>query len=115
MTFFENYSKVLPILKKNIFNLGYEKKTNIIQSDLFNKEALINLKNKFDIIFIDPPYKEKNLSELINNLDQSSILNSKSVIIIHRHKKEKDIFPKKFKTLIERSYGISKITFGMFY
>ena len=114
VTFFENYSKVLPILKKNIHNLGYEKKTIIIETDIFDKKSLDYLKKKNDIIFIDPPYKQKNLLEIINNIDHLNMLNNKGILIIHRHKKEKDIFPKNFKIFIERSYGISKIIFGTF-
>ena len=38
---------------------------------------------------------------------------NKNGIIIHRHKKEKDIFPKNFKIIEEKRYGISNI-FWMF-
>ena len=34
------------------------------------------------------------------------------IIIIHRHKKEEDIFPNEFNIIIKKNYGISKIIFG---
>ena len=73
----------------------------------------LSVKKKFDIIFLDPPYKEKNLSGIIENIFSENILNSKGIIIIHRHKKELEKYPKNFKILEEKKYGISKILFGV--
>ena len=70
-------------------------------------------KSPFDIIFIDPPYKEKLLSELLKKIFEANILSKKGIIIIHRHKNEKDDFQKFFKILEEKKYGISKIFFGI--
>jgi 16S rRNA (guanine966-N2)-methyltransferase len=70
------------------------------------------LKRKFDIIFLDPPYKEKKISQLLEKIIELNLLKKDGIFIIHRHKKEKNILPKKFKILKEKSYGISKIIFG---
>ena len=70
------------------------------------------MKKKFDIIFLDPPYKEKNLEILVSSIIASKILKKNGIIIIHRHKKEKEIYPEKFKILKVKTYGISKIIFG---
>ena len=67
---------------------------------------------KFDVIFMDPPYEEKNMTSILNNIIEFDILNSDGVVIIHRHKKEKDKFPKKFNIIEEKTYGISKVIFG---
>ena len=111
--FVENYSKVLPILKKNIDSLNFEKNSEISEIDLFIESSLKHLGKKFDIIFIDPPYKEKRLPNLLEKLISLDFLEKKGVFIIHRHKKEKDIFPKNFKILKEKLYGISKVIFGV--
>ena len=111
-TFFENYSKVLPILKKNISLLNLEKRTNILEKDIFESNSLSNLNKKFEIIFLDPPYKEKRLIQLLDTIINLNLLNENGVFIIHRHKKEIDNFPKKFKILKEKTHGISKIIFG---
>ena len=44
---------------------------------------------KFDIIFLDPPYKDKNLSIIFKNILSEKILNKNGLIILHRHKKRK--------------------------
>jgi len=110
--FYENYEKALNILKKNISILKCNEKTTVIKSDIFNKNNFSNINHKFEIIFIDPPFKEKKLSVLIENIIELNLLKKKGIFIIHRHKKEIDIFPNNFKILLEKSYGISKIIFG---
>jgi len=111
VTFFENYTNVLPILRKNIINLNFTKKANIIEKDVFENNSLNFLDKKFDIVFMDPPYKNKNLSILLEKIIRLNLLKKNGIFIIHRHKKEKDNFPENFKILKEKSYGISKIIY----
>tara|TARA_B100001250_G_scaffold376725_1_gene365225 strand:+ start:1439 stop:2002 length:564 start_codon:yes stop_codon:yes gene_type:complete len=112
LTFVENYRGVLPVLKKNLSSLNNFKKYEILEKDIFNGTYLKNINIKFDIIFLDPPYKYSGLEEILTNISDKKILNKDGIIIIHRHKKEKDKFPKNFKILEEKKYGISKIIFG---
>ena len=111
--FVENNKNALKILQKNIFKLNIEKKTSIIKKSVFNYLSNIdNFNYKQDLIFLDPPYKEKNIFELINNIIKADILKKKGIIIIHRNKKSEDNYPNNFKILDIRKYGISKIIFG---
>ena len=103
---------VLPILKKNLNNLNMREKYEIIEEDLISNYFLKKIQLKFNIIFLDPPYKEKRLSNIIDNIFQEKILNKDGVIIVHRHKKENDEFSKNFRILDEKKYGISKIIIG---
>ena len=111
VVFIENYSGVLPILKKNLANLKYTKNYEIIEKDIFNCDIILKLEKKFDIIFLDPPYKVKNLENILINIFNIKILKKNGVIIIHRHKDEEDIFPKTCKIIEKKKYGISKIIF----
>ena len=86
--------------------------SQIVERDIFLENTLKLLNNKFDIIFMDPPYKEKKVSNILNTITKLDLLKKNGVIIIHRHKKEEDIFPEKFKIIISKNYGISKIIFG---
>jgi 16S rRNA (guanine966-N2)-methyltransferase len=112
LTFVENYKQVLTVLKKNILNLNYQDKSLIIEKNIFTNFNFNSLDNKFDIIFMDPPYKEEKISILLNKINDTNVLKSEGVIIIHRHKREKDEFPKEFNILEVKTYGISKIIFG---
>ena len=112
VTFFESYKEVLTVLKKNIDSLKLQSFSSIIEKDIFAKNTLEALNNKFDIIFMDPPYKEKKLVDLLDTIIKLKLLKDNGIVIIHRHKKEEDVFPDKFNILIKKSYGISKIIFG---
>ena len=112
LTFVENYKQVLTVLKKNILNLNYQDKSLIIEKNIFTNFNFNSLENKFDIIFMDPPYKEEKISILLNKINDANVLKSEGIIIIHRHKREKDEFPKEFNILEVKTYGMSKIIFG---
>ena len=111
--FFENYPQTLKVLKKNILELKLSEKCKIFEKNCLNFNEYENITDeKFDIIFIDPPYKEKNINLLIERILNKEILNDNGIIIIHRHKKDDVIISGRFKTLDTRLYGISKIVIG---
>tara|TARA_B100000795_G_scaffold263648_1_gene243089 strand:+ start:27 stop:593 length:567 start_codon:yes stop_codon:yes gene_type:complete len=114
VTFLESYKEVLTILKKNIEILEQQNYSEIIEKDIFAENTLKVLDKKFEIIFMDPPYKEKRLVDLLDTIIKLRLLKNNGIIIIHRHKKEEDKFPNKFNLIIKKNYGISKIIFGNF-
>tara|TARA_B100000963_G_scaffold283000_1_gene251644 strand:+ start:1482 stop:2045 length:564 start_codon:yes stop_codon:yes gene_type:complete len=112
VTFIENYSGVLPILQKNLLSLKIVEKYQIIEEDIFSNLNSIKNFGKFNVIFLDPPYREKKLSIILDYIYEYKVLEKDGIIIIHRHKNENDQFPKSFKILDKKKYGISKIIFG---
>lgn len=109
--FIENYSKILNILKRNINSINAIKKFNIIEKNCFDYLLKNNqFQNKFDLIFLDPPYKEEKINFLIDKIKENEFLKDDGIIIIHRHKKDNLMISKKIDILDERIYGISKIT-----
>jgi len=113
ITFVENYSSVLDILKKNIAVLKATKSSRVIEINSFEYFRLNkNLKDKFDIVFLDPPYKEDKINYLIDTIKDDKLLKDDGVIIIHRHKKDDVKISTKLNILDKRNYGISKIVIG---
>ena len=111
VVFVENYHGVLPVLKKNLINLKSLRNYEILEEDINNTNLFRKFNNKFDLIFLDPPYKLKNLNIILKNLTDNKILNKNGIIILHRHKNQKDIFPNNFNIIEEKIYGISKVLF----
>ena len=109
--FVENYSNVLPILKKNLSNLKSIINYKVIERDIYEDNELFFFNKKFDIIFLDPPYKDKNLDKLLLKIQNAKIIKEKGIIILHRHRNEIDNLPTNFKIIEEKKYGISKILF----
>ncbi len=109
--FVENYIHVLPILKKNLAGLKLINNFEIIEKNIYEENIFENLDIVFDIIFLDPPYKDKNLEKTLIRIKNSKILKKNGILILHRHKKENEIFSSDFKIVEEKKYGISKIFF----
>jgi 16S rRNA (guanine966-N2)-methyltransferase len=113
VTFCENYPEAIKILEKNLNLLKNINTYEIYKKnffDFFSSNKSLNL--KFDIIFIDPPYKEKKINEIIEIILEKKILTQNGVLIIHRHKKDDIKLTNKLRIIEDRTYGISKILFG---
>ena len=110
--FFENYVEAIKVLEKNLDFFKNSKNFKIFKFDCFEFfESNKEINKKFDIIFLDPPYKELRINKLIEKIIQKKILKNDGLIIIHRHKKDKLEISKKLKVLDVRNYGISKVYF----
>ena len=110
--FIENYDQSLEILHKNIKKLKCEKRTKVYSENAFNFSNIEEIKKeKLDLIFLDPPYKEENIKVILENIAKLKLLKESGLVVLHRHKKTKDDIGERF--LIKRSvkYGISKIIF----
>ena len=102
VVFVENYQGVIPILKKNLLNLKSVNNYKIIEKDIYNNNKIITLNIQFDIIFLDPPFKDKNLSIIFRKIKNENLLKENGIIILHRHKDEKDIFLENFNIIEEK-------------
>ena len=113
--FIENEKNAVKILEKNIEKLKVKNKIKIFSNDIFELiEKHDFFKSKFDIIFCDPPFKDKNITKLVQLIFSKSLLNKNGIIILHRSKTTQETFPNFFEIIDERTYGISKIIFGKF-
>jgi 16S rRNA (guanine966-N2)-methyltransferase len=111
--FFENYAEACKILSKNINSLSSSSKCEIFQNNCFDYFSSNKaLRKKFDIVFLDPPYKELRINEIIENILKKDLLNKNGIIVIHRHKKDTIKITHKLNIFETRSYGISKLLFG---
>ncbi len=109
--FFENYHNSLKILKQNIFNLKLENKSEVYNYSAYNlKDA--SLENKlFDIIFLDPPFKDREIENLIDQIKKLKVADVNTLLVIHRNKKSDDNISQYLNIIEEKSYGLSKIFF----
>jgi 16S rRNA (guanine966-N2)-methyltransferase len=98
-------------IKKNLNILG------IVDATLLDLEALDCLhvlnekKERFDIIFLDPPYSDERLSQIILLINDYQLLNSKGVIITEQEKVAA-LFPKDNFNVKAYNYGRTYIQIG---
>ena len=81
VTFLENYKEALTILKKNISNMNQQNFSQVIERDIFLENTFKLLNSKFDIIFMDPPYKERKVLDILNTIIKSNLLKKNGIII----------------------------------
>jgi len=88
--FIENHKTTLKYLEENL--VGLEAKTLIIPVDA--QKALDRIsKEKFDLIFLDPPYNMGLVEPVINKITEYKMLDKNGVIVIEHHKKERFLIP----------------------
>ena len=112
IVFSENYPSVINILKRNISNINGDKFSKIIERNCFDLISSNILQNqRFDIIFLDPPFKETDINYLLEKIIEKKLLNKDGIMILHRHKKDNIKISSKLNIVDERFYGVSKIIF----
>jgi 16S rRNA (guanine966-N2)-methyltransferase len=111
--FVEKNEKAAEILNKNLAHLAVQNKADIVKDDIINfLNDKITL--KFEIIFLDPPFKKNDYIEDLQLLRKKKIYKKNHIVIIHRESKSQEDIEKIIKPLIIKQYGRSKIIFGEF-
>ncbi len=113
--FVEKDKEAIINLKKNIKNLKLENKSIIFDEDIFKFSKNLKFEKKFDIIFLDPPYKDEGYIDVIKILKDKNLLNKNHIIITHREKRSNLKLNKYINIIESRIYGRSEIFFGSFF
>lgn len=80
VTFVDSSRDSLALLRKNIASLGCENRCTFHQADVF--WFLRNMKNQYDLVFVDPPYKLETIGTLPNVLNTSGVLKDGSYVVM---------------------------------
>ena len=110
-TFVENDKKALVVLKKNLKHLQIEKKVRIFESKVISFFNQLRENDKFEIIFLDPPFSENFFIEELKMIKNHNICKNNHLIIIHRENKSKDNLTDIVNIIITKKYGRSKVLF----
>ncbi len=98
-------NKACQIINKNIQNIDVSN-AFVINKDYkealkyFSKEEL-----KFDLIFLDPPYKTDFIEKSINLIETLNLLSDTGLIIAESDKLDRIIYSEKYCVLKEKKYG----------
>jgi|UniRef100_A0A7C4TDQ2 16S rRNA (guanine966-N2)-methyltransferase len=97
-------------LLKNIDSLNLKEKAKIMKMDF--RPALKKLTNqKFDIVFIDPPYRTSYLKETLKLIYCHNLLNIDSIVVAEQSKFNPCVIPEEYQVLKEKKYGDTIISF----
>jgi len=109
--FYEKNPEAFFILKKNLNILNILSENAIVNNEdvsLIQNNKLFN-RIKPNLIFLDPPFKIKNIENTINDLKK--IISKKNILVIHTNS-ENIIEHEELHVIEERIYGVSKIYFA---
>ena len=101
----DNNKKAIDTIKNNINNIRVE---NAKVLNLDYKKALLYFKDnniKFNIIFLDPPYKTDYIENSIKLIDEYSLLENNGIIICESSSLDKIIYTNNYKEIKNKKYG----------
>ena len=78
--FVEQAPKCCAIIKQNLQKLGFTQKSHVYCCSV--AKALTFLEDKYDIIFMDPPYSDQSINQMAIQLANSGIISDESLVII---------------------------------
>ena len=89
VVFVESQKQSSLAIEENIKNLGCEAKVRVICQDAFRAiENMVQKGQKFDLIFLDPPYYKGLAEKILQTLGEYDILHHSGYIIIQHFKKD---------------------------
>lgn len=109
----DNSKDACEIIKKNIKKTHLEEKAIIYNMD-FRELLKSKIKEKCDIIYLDPPYKTNYAIEAIQIILKLKLISESSIIIIETDEKEKIVNQLKdlnLKIIDSRKYGRAYLIF----
>lgn len=111
--FIDNSVQSIKLTKKNLARSGYEPLGFVWKKDLTKGLPLKHpmLKEKFDLIFVDPPYEKEMIPRLLRELSDRDLLRSPAIAVAESFKTE--TLPEvlgKLQMVDSRIYGETKIS-----
>ena len=110
--FVDNNIECIKIINKNIFDFGIERKCALVIDDYNNALKFFKDKNiKFDLIFVDPPYRQHIVNDILKYISSNDLLNDGGIVICEidqLYLTDLEINLEKYK---EKKYGSTYVCF----
>ena len=88
--FVDSEREAIEVVKKNISSLGFESESRHIVSDWRNYIRKASTREKFDLVFVDPPYAMECCAEVARKLSESGILLKGAIVVLESGTEELD-------------------------
>lgn len=106
--FIERKRSVARVLRDNLKRIGFNDLSKVIVGDA--RAVLKALNKKFDLIFLDPPYRSNLATDLLREIVHYRLLNPDGMIIIESSKRRIPDF-RQFEVVNSRIIGETLITY----
>ncbi|OPJ56920.1 16S rRNA (guanine(966)-N(2))-methyltransferase RsmD [Alkalithermobacter paradoxus] len=112
-TFVDNGKESINLLRENLKNTKFTDKSEVIFADAIGGINKLSVKrDRFDIIFMDPPYLKNLIVPALEEISKRELLEEDGIILVEHD--IKDILPEKVENLVryrEKKYGNTNISF----
>ena len=98
-----NY-QAINIIKKNINNIGIDN-VEVLHMDYLKALNYLDNNEKFDIIFLDPPYKTDYIEKSIKKIEDSNLINIGGIVVCESDSLDKIIYSDIWKVIKTKKYG----------
>lgn len=82
MTFVDNNKVAVSTTKNNIDNLKITNAEVLFKNDFTALDLFVKEKRRFDVVFLDPPYKEGKYEEILDILFKNDLLSEHAIIVM---------------------------------
>ena len=104
-------AEAVKVIRENVKKVRFEDRTTILHSDYLR--YLSTCREKFDIIFLDPPYAETFLENALQKISEIDILSEGGIIVCERSREKR--IPSRIGDLIcSKDYCYGKTAVNLF-
>lgn len=111
--FNDNNQLAINVLKQNLEKTRCMQNAIIINKDY--KEAIKEIKEELDIVFLDPPYKLDLVTKTVKELLKQNLINKETIIVVETDEIERDTQGlkeiEKIEIIDKRKYGRANLIF----
>lgn len=105
--FVDNQKIAVDIIYKNLEKTKLQDKATVLKSDVFS----VITNKKFDIIFMDPPYKYEVIRDVLLFIDKNNMLNDEGIIVCEMSSQNEIPETNVFKPYKIKEYKTTKMVF----
>lgn len=102
-------------IRRNVKKLGFENRARVLKCD-WQKAArqLLEAGSRFDLVFLDPPYRMAETGEICERLAELGVLLDGALLVIEHRRDAKPALNESFFLKSARSYGDTEISFCVY-
>lgn len=107
-TFVDNNKLSLSVAQKNVKTAQFDSLSSFYNTDAM--DFLTKCNDRFDLIFLDPPYNRGFLETIIETIHRRSLLNKNGIIVVESEKNGEFVSDTYFSIRRQATYGKTVIT-----
>ena len=111
--FIDSSQQAVNLIRKNLTICGYQDSAAVLRRDLRTGIPTSHplIKELFDLVFLDPPYRNKIISSLLEELSTKEVVSSGSLAVAESSKSEKPPASVEYFQMVDtRLFGTTRIS-----